>query len=185
MGKSEDAEIKKQYQGNLTKEERIALAEKKIKEKRAQREAESKVNAHEMEINRIKNTKMMQAAAREHKEKEAEIDRAYAEQLEVAERRRNPAAYARKLARTEVNRRKSSEEFAERFAWQKSKDPLAEFKKRLASGKSELSPLIVTARKQTFPSSRFCLCPRSQKAWVRRRAQGGHPNAHGELWSWR
>ena len=118
-------------------------------------------------------------------EKEAEIDRAYAEQLEVAERRRNPAAYARKLARTEVNRRKSSEEFAERFAWQKSKDPLAEFKKRLASGKSELSPLIVTVRKQTFPSSRFCLCPRSQKAWVRRRAQGGHPNAHGELWSWR
>ena len=72
VGKSEDAEIKKQYQGNLTKEERIALAEKKIKEKRAQREAESKVNAHEMEINRIKNTKMMQAAAREHKEKEAE-----------------------------------------------------------------------------------------------------------------
>ena len=34
----------------------------------------------------------------------------YAEQLEVAERRRNPEAYARKLARTERNRRRAADQ---------------------------------------------------------------------------
>ena len=60
VGKSEDAEIKKQYQGNLPKEERIAIAQETIKRKRAEREAASKVNDHEMELSRIKNTKMAQ-----------------------------------------------------------------------------------------------------------------------------
>ena len=60
VGKSEDAEIKKQYQGNLSKEERIAIAQETIKRKRAEREAASKVNDHEMELSRIKNTKMAQ-----------------------------------------------------------------------------------------------------------------------------
>ena len=59
----------------------------------------------------------------------------YAEQLEVAERRRNPDAYARKLARTERNRARASDEFADKFSWQKGPDPLGEFKRRLASGK--------------------------------------------------
>ena len=60
VGKSEDAEIKKQYQGNLSKEERIAIAQETIKRKRAEREVASKVNDHEMELSRIKNTKMAQ-----------------------------------------------------------------------------------------------------------------------------
>ena len=34
----------------------------------------------------------------------------YAEQLEVAERRRNPEAYARKIARTERNRRRAADQ---------------------------------------------------------------------------
>mmetsp|Transcript_3667 Transcript_3667/g.7120 ORF Transcript_3667/g.7120 Transcript_3667/m.7120 type:complete len:238 (-) Transcript_3667:200-913(-) len=77
---------------------------------------------------------MFASMFRSSAEKEAEIDRAYAEQLEVAERRRNPDAYARKLARTEVRRRKASDEFREKFAWQRGPDPLGEFKRRLASG---------------------------------------------------
>ena len=50
VGKSEEGEIKKPYQGNLSKEERIALAEAKIKANREKREKETKVNHHEMEL---------------------------------------------------------------------------------------------------------------------------------------
>lgn len=43
----------------MSKEERIALAEAKIKANREKREKETKVNAHEMELSRIANTKAM------------------------------------------------------------------------------------------------------------------------------
>ena len=72
-------------------------------------------------------------------DKEAEIDRAYAEQLEVAKRRKNPKAYAKSLARTEANRAAASSAFQDKFAWQRGKDPLGEFKKRQKAGK--VSPL--------------------------------------------
>jgi hypothetical protein len=72
VGKSADAELKKEYQGKLSKEERIALAEATIKRKREERAKESKISAHEMELSRIANTKMMQAAKKEHDEKEKE-----------------------------------------------------------------------------------------------------------------
>ena len=68
-------------------------------------------------------------------EKQAEIDRAYAEQLEVAARRKNPAAYKKRLAETEARRRKESEAFQEKFAWQKGDNPLQEFLKRKKEGK--------------------------------------------------
>ena len=68
-------------------------------------------------------------------EKEAAIDRAYAEQLEVAEMRRDPVAYRRKLAATERRREKASEDFKEKFAWQQSENPLEEFFKRKKAGK--------------------------------------------------
>lgn len=67
-------------------------------------------------------------------DKQAEIDRAYAEQLEILERRRNPKAYAAKLKATEDRRKREAAVFREKFAWQNSKDPLAEFKKRRANG---------------------------------------------------
>ena len=50
-------------------------------------------------------------------EKQAEIDRAYAEQLEVAARRRNPEAYRKKLRETEERRARASAEFADSIAW--------------------------------------------------------------------
>jgi len=68
-------------------------------------------------------------------EKQAEIDRAYAEQLEVAERRRNPEAYRRKLRETEARRARESEAFREKFAWQQGANPLQEFLKRKKEGK--------------------------------------------------
>ena len=68
-------------------------------------------------------------------EKQAEIDRAYAAQLEVAEQRRNPEARRRALRETEARRARESAAFEDKFAWQRSKDPLAEFKKRQAAGK--------------------------------------------------
>jgi len=68
-------------------------------------------------------------------EREAAIDRAYAEQLEVAERRRNPDAYRKKLRDTEERRERTSKEFAENIAWQRGSNPLEAFKKRQAEGK--------------------------------------------------
>jgi hypothetical protein len=68
-------------------------------------------------------------------EKEAEIERAYQAQLEVAELRRNPEAYRKKLAKTEAARAKASEEFLDGIAWQRSANPLEAFKKRQQEGK--------------------------------------------------
>ena len=68
-------------------------------------------------------------------EREAEIDRAYAEQLEVAERRRNPKAYARKIQQTEKRRAQASREAYENIAWQRGSNPLEAFKKRQQQGK--------------------------------------------------
>jgi hypothetical protein len=51
--------MKKQYQGNLSKEERIKLAEDKIKAARAKRAEEEKLNALEAEKSRIANNKQM------------------------------------------------------------------------------------------------------------------------------
>jgi len=68
-------------------------------------------------------------------EKQAEIDRAYAEQLEVAERRRNPDAYLRKIRQTERRRAQASKEASERIAWQRSANPLEQFLERQKKGK--------------------------------------------------
>jgi hypothetical protein len=68
-------------------------------------------------------------------EKQAEIDRAYAEQLEVAERRRNPAAYRKKIAQTEARRAAASQEAYDNIAWQRSANPLEAFKRRQKEGK--------------------------------------------------
>ena len=70
VGQEGDGELKKEYQGNLTKEERIKLAEEKIKAARAKRAEEEKKNSHEQEINRIKMSKEIAAAQREWKEQE-------------------------------------------------------------------------------------------------------------------
>jgi len=74
-------------------------------------------------------------------EKQAAIDRAYAEQLEVAERRKNPSKSREYMQETEERRRASSKAFEEKFAWQrdKTKDPLIAWKKRQQEGK--LTPL--------------------------------------------
>lgn len=74
-------------------------------------------------------------------EKQAAIDRAYAEQLEVAKARKDPKNSAENLRKTEERRRKSSEAFEEKFAWQRdtTKDPLIAWKKRQQEGK--LTPL--------------------------------------------
>lgn len=70
VGQEGKGEIKQQYQGGLSKEERIAAAEAMIKAKRAQRAIDEKVNAQEAERNRIVNDKLVAAAKREHAEKE-------------------------------------------------------------------------------------------------------------------
>lgn len=62
VGKSGEGEIKKQYNGNLSKEERIKIAEEKIKAGRIRRAAEEKTNKHEQEISRIAGTKEAQKA---------------------------------------------------------------------------------------------------------------------------
>lgn len=64
VGQEGEGEIKKQYQGNLSKEERIKLAEAKIAAAKKRRAEEEKINKHEMELNRIKNDKALAAAKR-------------------------------------------------------------------------------------------------------------------------
>ena len=73
VGQEGEGEIKKQYQGNLSKEERIRLAEEKIKAARQKRAEEEKVNQQEMEANRMRMGKEMAAAARIQKEQEEKI----------------------------------------------------------------------------------------------------------------
>lgn len=70
VGQEGEGEIKKQYQGNLSKEERIKQAEEKIKAARARRAEEEKINAREAELNRIKNDKAVAAAKRLQAEKD-------------------------------------------------------------------------------------------------------------------
>jgi uncharacterized UBP type Zn finger protein len=59
VGQEGEGSLKKQYQGNLSKEERIAIAQEKIKAARARREEEEKQNKLEMERNRILQSKEM------------------------------------------------------------------------------------------------------------------------------
>ena len=68
-------------------------------------------------------------------EKEAEIERAYQEQLEVAARRKDPIAYRKKIRETEERRERASKEFEENIAWQRGSNPLAAFKERQKAGK--------------------------------------------------
>ena len=53
VGKEGEGELKKEYVGNLSKEERIKIAEEKIMAARKKRENEKKVNEFEMERMRI------------------------------------------------------------------------------------------------------------------------------------
>ena len=74
-------------------------------------------------------------------DKQAAIDRAYAEQLEVAKARKDPRNSAEHMRQTAERRQKSSEAFEEKFAWQRdtTKDPLIAWKRRQQEGK--LTPL--------------------------------------------
>mmetsp|Transcript_18011 Transcript_18011/g.30672 ORF Transcript_18011/g.30672 Transcript_18011/m.30672 type:complete len:128 (+) Transcript_18011:179-562(+) len=73
VGQQGEGSMKKEYQGNLSKEERIKLAEEKIKAARIRREEEEKQNKLEMEKNRILNNKEMTKARRLMEEQEAAI----------------------------------------------------------------------------------------------------------------
>jgi uncharacterized UBP type Zn finger protein len=53
VGQEGEGDLKQQYQGGLSKEERIAMAEAKIKANRERRAVEEKVNRQEQEVNRI------------------------------------------------------------------------------------------------------------------------------------
>lgn len=70
VGQDGEGELKQQYQGNLSKEERIKIAEEKIKAARLKRAEDEKINAIEMEKNRILNNKAMQEAKRINDEKQ-------------------------------------------------------------------------------------------------------------------
>ena len=65
-----EGKLKQEYQGNLTKEERIAMAEAKIKEARERRKVEDEKNAREAEANRRRADKELAAAKRIAKERE-------------------------------------------------------------------------------------------------------------------
>ena len=67
-------------------------------------------------------------------EKQAEIDRAYEAQLEVAAQRKGGDA-GKRMAAMEQRRAAASAQFKDKFGWQQSKDPLTEFKKRRADGR--------------------------------------------------
>jgi len=73
VGKEGEGDIKKPYQGNMSKEERIKMAEEKIKAARIRRAEEEKVNAFEMEKNRIASQKAQTEARRKLEEQEMEI----------------------------------------------------------------------------------------------------------------
>ena len=85
-------------------------------------------------------------------EREAEIDRAYAEQLEVAEQRRRGGidGVASRMRATEERRAKESAAFTEKFAWQQGADPLPAFLKRRDEGKK---PATCTACGNKFRSA--------------------------------
>lgn len=70
VGQTGSEQIKREYTGNMSKEERIKLAEEKIKAAKVRREEEKKVNDHESEISRIKGGKDATKARREWEEQE-------------------------------------------------------------------------------------------------------------------
>jgi len=73
VGQEGEGELKKPYNGGLSKEERIKIAEEKIKAARAARAAAEKVADHDREINRIKGNKEMMAAQRIDKERQERL----------------------------------------------------------------------------------------------------------------
>ena len=73
VGQEGEGEIKQQYQGNLSKEERIKIAEEKIKAGRARRAVEDKQNAIEHEKQQRKMNKEILAAQRIDKEREEKL----------------------------------------------------------------------------------------------------------------
>lgn len=83
VGQEGAGEIKEQYHGGLSKEERIKNAEAKIAAARKQRAIDEKINAQEAERNRIVNDKLMAAAKRENAEKE--IQQGFAERKKEKE----------------------------------------------------------------------------------------------------
>lgn len=70
VGKEGAGELKKEYGGGLSKEERIRIAEEKIKAARIKREEEKKTNDFDMERSRILGQKMATQARRLNEEKE-------------------------------------------------------------------------------------------------------------------
>lgn len=62
VGQEGEGELKKEYQGNLSKEERIRIAEEKIKAARARRAEEEVKNAAELAANQRKMAKEILAA---------------------------------------------------------------------------------------------------------------------------
>jgi hypothetical protein len=74
VGQEGEGAIKQQYQGNLSKEERIKIAEEKIKAAKARRAIEDKQNAIEHEKQQRKMNKEIVAAQRLDKEREIKSD---------------------------------------------------------------------------------------------------------------
>jgi len=69
VGQEGEGQLKKEYAGNLSKEERIKIAEEKIKAARARRAIEEKANAIEHEKQQRKMNKEILAAQRIDKER--------------------------------------------------------------------------------------------------------------------
>ena len=74
VGQEGEGELKQQYQGNLSKEERIKIAEEKIKAARAKRAIDDKQNAIEHEKQQRKMNKEIVAAQRLDKEREEKLN---------------------------------------------------------------------------------------------------------------
>lgn len=70
VGQEGEGSLKKEYAGNLSKEERIAIAEEKIKAGRLRRAEEAKLQDHQREMNRMKDGKESVAAKRIFEEQE-------------------------------------------------------------------------------------------------------------------
>ena len=100
VGKDGAGDIKKEYQGGLSKEERIKIAEEKIREARARREVEDKKNKHEQEIARIKMSKEIAAAQRIDKEREERL------QLELRKKEKQEFNDAKKQMLIQLERDK-------------------------------------------------------------------------------
>ena len=73
VGQEGRGEIQHKYQGGLSKQERIRIAEEKIKARRLERAEEEKAAAHEQELSRLKGGKAQAAARRLWEEQETQI----------------------------------------------------------------------------------------------------------------